>query len=69
MGPAMEQLALHSAQIVPPLLLQMDQRPLPPTEGEMLQTGELEELLLPKGHPMRVQVMPAGRADSSTVTT
>ena len=49
-------------------MLQMDQCPLPPAEREVLQTGEGEEVLRKINHPMRVQVMPAGSADSSTET-
>ena len=70
MGPAVEQAALHGAQILLPLLLQVDQRPLAAAEGKVLDAGELEEVLLTAGgHPMRLQVTPAGRAASSTVTT
>lgn len=65
---AVEKAALHSPQVLLPLLLQMDQCPLPPAEREVLQTGEGEEVLRKINHPMRVQVMPAGSADSSTET-
>ena len=69
-SPAVEHAALHGAQILLPLLLQVDQRPLAAAEGKVLDAGELEEVLLTAGgHPMRLQVTPAGRADSSTVTT
>ena len=37
------------------------------TKGKMLQTGQLEVILLGVDHPMRRQVTPVGRADSSTV--
>ena len=67
-GSAVEKAALHSPQVLLPLLLQMDQCPLPPAEREVLQAGEREEVLRGEGHPMRVQVMPAGSADSSTET-
>ena len=67
-GSAVEKAALHSPQVLLPLLLQMDQCPLPPAEREVLQTGEGEEVLRKINHPMRVQVMPAGSADSSTET-
>ena len=67
-GSAMEKAALHSPQVLLPLQLQMDQCPLPPAEREVLQTGEGEEVLRKINHPMRVQVMPAGSADSSTET-
>lgn len=46
----------------------MDQRPLPTAEGEVLDAGELEEVLLGIGYPMCVTVMPAGREALSTVT-
>ena len=69
MSPAVEQIALHGPQVLLPLLLQVDERPLPAAESEVLEAGEGEKLLLTvSGHPMRVQVTPAGRADSSTVT-
>ena len=69
MGPAVEQLAFHGAQIFLPLLFQVDERPLAAAEGEVLDTGEGEKVLLTiDGHPIRLQVMPAGREASSTVT-
>ena len=68
MGFVVEEIAFHSPEILLPLLLQVDQRPLPPAEREVLQTGEGEEVLRKINHPMRVQVMPAGSADSSTET-
>ena len=68
-GPSVEQVPLHRAQVFRPLVFHMDQRPLPPAEGKVLQSGKLEEVLVPvHGHPIRVQVTPAGRASSSTVT-
>ena len=68
-GPPVKKVALHGAQVFRPLVFNVDQRPLPPAEGEVLQAGELEEVLVPvHGHPIRVQVTPAGRAASSTVT-
>ena len=63
-----EKAALHSPKIFLPLLLQMDQCPLPPAECEVLQAGEGEEIFRRIGHPMRMQVTPAGNADSSTST-
>ena len=48
-GPA----PLHCAQIFPPLLLNMNECPLPSAKGKMLQAGQLEEVLLPIDHPMR----------------
>ena len=67
-GPAVEKIALHCPQVLLPLLLQVDQRPLPPAERKVLQPGEGEEVLGRIGHPMRIQVTPAGSADSSTST-
>ena len=67
-GTLMEKLALYGAQIFLPLLFQMDQRPLAAAEGKVLKAGEGEKLLLTEVHPIRRQVIPAGRAASSTVT-
>lgn len=50
------------------VMQQIDQRPLSAAEFEVLQTGELKKALLRIDHPSRVQVTPAGRAASSTVT-
>lgn len=63
-----EQLTVYRAQIVLPLCFDVDERPLAAAEREMLQAGEREEHFVQTGHPMRVQVTPAGRAASSTVT-
>ena len=69
MGPLMEQASLHGTQVFLPLLFQMDQRPLAAAERKVLDSGEGEEILLTiDGHPMRMQVIPAGREASSTVT-
>ena len=66
---AVQQVALHRAHIVLPLAFYVDQRPLPPAKGEVLQAGQLEKVFIAiHRHPMRVQVTPAGRASSSTVT-
>ena len=59
--------AVHRAVILCPLVLHMDERPLPTAECEMLQTGELEEVLLGVDYPSTLQVTPAGRLASSTV--
>ena len=67
-GSAVEKIALHRPQVLLPLLLQVDQRPLPSAEREVLQAGEGKEILRRIGHPMRTQVTPAGSADSSTST-
>ena len=57
------------AQILPPLTLDMDQRPLAAAKCEMLQAGKLEIVRLIIDHPMRKQLTPAGKASSSTETT
>ena len=44
------------------------ERPLAAAEGKVLKAGEGEKLLLTEVHPIRRQVIPAGRAASSTVT-
>lgn len=63
----MQKLTIDGAEVVCPLMLNMDQRPLPAAKGEMLQAGKLEEVLLGIDHPMRVQVTPWGRCAVSTV--
>lgn len=68
MCPLVEQLPFHGSKILRPLLFDVDQRPLPAAELEMLQTGELEAVLLPIDHPIRVQVTPSGNSSSTTVT-
>ena len=60
--------AVHCAVILRPLVLNVNQRPLAAAEGEVLQAGQQKPVLLRPAHPMRRQVTPAGRADSSTVT-
>jgi len=67
--PLVEDRAVGRPQIFRPLSFQMDQRPLTTALGEVLQAGELQKLLFRiRRYPMRVQVTPAGRAASSTVT-
>ena len=68
MGFVVEEIAFHSPEILLPLLLQVDQRPLPPAEGKVLQAGEGEKVLITIDHPIRTQVTPEGRANSSTDT-
>ena len=51
--PGVKQRAFHRAQIFPPLLFNVDQRPLPAAESKVLQSGEREEVLLGVDHPMR----------------
>ena len=53
MGPAVEECTLHGAQILLPLLLDVDEGPLAAAEGKVLQSGELEEILLRIDHPIR----------------
>ena len=64
-GAAVHQVSLHRAYIIRPLLLQVDQRPLPPAEHKVLQSRQHNGALL--GHPMRMQLTPSGSL-SSTVT-
>lgn len=67
-GPIVEDRTVCGTVILRPLIFDMDQRPLSAAEFEVLQTGELKKALLRIDHPSRVQVTPAGRAASSTVT-
>ncbi len=60
--------SVGGAEIFCPLVLDIDKRPLAAAELEVLQTGELEEILLRINHPIRVQVTPSGSFFSSTVT-
>lgn len=45
-GTMVEEIPLRRAEIVPPLLLDVDKCPLPSVEGKVLKTGQLEEVLL-----------------------
>ena len=63
-----EQIALHRTQVLRPLLLQVNQRPLPPAEREVLNAGELKEIVLGIAHPMAVTVTLSGMAAASTLT-
>ena len=60
--------SVGGAEIFCPLVFDIDKRPLAAAELEVLQTGELEEILLGINHPIRVQVTPSGSFSSSTVT-
>ena len=60
--------SVGGAEIFRPLILNMDECPLAAAELEVLQTGELKEILLGIGHPIRVQVTPLGSWSSATVT-
>ena len=66
-GVGVKDSAVRGAEVLRPLVLDMDQRPLPAAEFEMLQPGKLEEIVLLIGHPIRVQETPAGKCASSTV--
>ena len=59
---------VRRAVVFCPLVFDVDESPLPATEAEMLQAGELEKVLFGIDHPLRVQVTPSGRCASSTVT-
>ena len=60
--------SVGGAEIFRPLILNMDERPLAAAELEVLQTGELKEIILGIDYPIRVQVTPSGSFSSSTVT-
>lgn len=68
MRPFMQQLPFRRSHILSPKLLDMDERPLSAAEGKMLQPGELEVIVLPITHDMRIQVTPWGRRSAETVT-
>ena len=68
MGVFVENRPVGGAEILRPLVLNVNEGPLPAAELEMLQTGELEEVLLPIDHPICVQVTPSGNSSSTTVT-
>ena len=53
MSTTVKEITFHSAQILLPLLLHMDKGPLAAAEGKVLQTGELEVVLLGIDHPIR----------------
>ncbi len=60
---AVQHLAFGGEAVFLPLLLNADQRPLPRTEAEVLETRYGEEILLAVfRHPMIVQVTPCGMA-------
>ena len=67
-GVFVEDRPVGGAGIFRPLILNMDERPLAAAELEVLQTGELKEIILGIDHPIRVQVTPSGSFSSSTVT-
>ena len=60
--------SVGGAEIFCPLVLDIGKRPLAAAELEVLQTGELKEIILGIDHPIRVQVTPSGSFFSSTVT-
>ena len=59
---------VSSPKILRPLVFNVDEGPLTAAELEVLQAGELEEILLGIGHPIRVQVTPLGSWFSAIVT-
>ena len=67
-GVFVEDRSVSGAEIFRPLILNVDERPLAAAELEVLQTGELKEIILGIDHPIRVQVTPSGSFSSSTVT-
>ena len=67
MGVFVENRPVGGAEILRPLVLNVNEGPLPAAELEMLQTGELEEVLLGVDYPSTLQVTPSGRLASSTV--
>ncbi len=54
MGVFMEQCPIYRAVVFCPLVFDVDQCPLTPAKRKMLQSGELEEILLRINHPMRL---------------
>lgn len=68
MGVFMKDRPIRGAVVLCPLVLDVDEGPLSAAEYKMLQAGQLEEVLLLIDHPRCVQVTPAGRLLSSTVT-
>ena len=46
MGVFEQEPAVHRAVVFGPLILDVDQRPLPAAEGKVLQAGELEVVVL-----------------------
>ncbi|MPM64278.1 hypothetical protein SDC9_111164 [bioreactor metagenome] len=69
-GALMKQVSVHRAQIFLPQSLQMDQRPLPPAEGKVLNAREHEPVVFRIfHHSMHMQATPAGSAASSKETS
>ena len=65
-----DDLPFDGAQVFLPLLLDVNERPLPAAKEEMLDAGDIQPLLFAICHQlMRVQVTPSGRSASSTVTS
>ena len=69
MGAAVQQSALHRAQVFRPLVLQVDEGPLAAAEGKVLDAGQREHTLPLLRRHFRMHVTPAGRCASSTVTS
>ena len=68
MGVFVKNRPVGGAKVLRPLVFDVDERPLPPTEPVMLQAGEQEEVVVSVDHPIRVQVTPWGSWSSATVT-
>lgn len=69
MGFGVQESSVCGAEVFFPLLLNVDESPLAAAKFEMLEAGEEEKFRLWVDHPMRMQVTPAGRLLSSTVTS
>lgn len=50
MGLPVEGFTLHRPDILGQLILNMDQRPLPPAEAKMLNPGDQQKVILVKRH-------------------
>lgn len=69
MGAPVQKRPLDGAQVLRPLPLEMDERPLAAAEGEVLQAGQGEVVLLAgDGYTISVQDTPSGSAPVSTDT-
>ena len=65
----MQQFALGGEEVLLPLLLQVNQRPTPFAEGEMLETGEREEIVLGVLRHMTAGYLSLPAANSDRVKT
>ena len=62
----MHQCAVHRAVVVRPLLLNVNKRPLPAAEFEMLYSGKLKIVFFGIRHTIRMQLTPSGKLSVST---